>query len=94
MESRIKIKTSLNKMESKFNNSNSPYYYIKYYDGSENYNNDDNELIVFNCLIRHNEIGERTIERPSPYTFETLESILEKKCKEYENEQKDNSIEM
>ena len=30
MESRIKIKSSLNTMKSKFNNSNSPYYFIKY----------------------------------------------------------------
>lgn len=88
MESYVKIKSSLNEMEQKFNKSNSIYYCVKYYDGTKNYKNDNNELIVFECLIRHNEIGNRKIERSAPYTFETLESTLKQKCKEYEEEQK------
>lgn len=89
MDSYVKIKSSLNKMEQNFNKSNSKYYYIKYYNGTKNYKNDKNEPIVFECLIRHNEIGNRKIERSSPYTFETLESTLKQKCKEYEEEQKE-----
>lgn len=94
MESHIKIKSSLIEMDNKFYNSNSPYYFIKNYDGSKNYKDDDNELIVFECLIRHNEIGNRKIERSTPYTFKTLETTLENKCREYEEEQKDNGMEM
>lgn len=94
MESRIKIKASLNKMESKFKDSNSPYYFIKYYDGTENYKNDDKEEIIFDCLIRHNEIGNRKVERSAPYTFETLESSLKKKCMEYEKELEENKLEL
>ena len=94
MESRIKIKSSLNTMKSKFNDSNSPYYFIKYYDGKDNYKNDDNEIIIFNCLIRHNEIGDRKIERFAPYTFETLESALEEKCMEYKKELEESKLEL
>lgn len=94
MESRIKIKASLNTMESKFKDSNSPYYFIKYYDGTDNYKDDDNEIIIFKCLIRHNEIGNRRIEKSTPYTFETLESALEKKCMEYEKELEESKLEL
>ena len=94
MESRIKIKSSLNTMKSKFKDSNSPYYFIKYYDGADNYKNDDNEIIMFDCLIRHNEIGNRRIARTAPYTFETLESTLEEKCKEYEKELEESKLEL
>lgn len=94
MESYIKIKSSTNRMNEEFTNSNSPYYYIKYFNGNENYKGDNEEEIVFECLIRHNEIGNRKIERSAPYTFETLEKTLEKKCKAYDDEQKELEIEM
>ncbi|MBO5183372.1 MAG: hypothetical protein J6B64_03125 [Bacilli bacterium] len=94
MESLIKIRSSLNKMNNEFENGNSPYYYIKYYDGSKMYKNNDDEVIIFECLIRHNEIGEKTIERSTPYTFKSLESTLEKLCKEYEEKIDENIIEM
>ena len=38
-------------------------------------------------MIRHNEIGNRTIERSSPYTISSLEKTLSKFVKEYEKEQ-------
>lgn len=94
MESYIKIKTSANRMNDEFSKSKSLYYYIKYFDGHDNYKGDNQEEIVFECMIRHNEIGNRTIERSAPYTFETLEKTLEKKCKEYEEEQKNIGMEM
>lgn len=94
MESYIKIRSSLNRMKQEFNYGKSPYYYVKYYDGSENYINDDNEPIVFECLIRHNEIGNRSIERKAPYTFETLERTLKEKCDEYEQEQQNLDMEL
>lgn len=92
MESHIKIRASLNRMKQEFSKGNSPYYFIKYYNGTKDYKNNDNEPIIFECLIRHNEIGNRKIERSTPYTFETLESTLERKCKEYEEEQQDNEL--
>ena len=94
MESYIKIKTSANKMNEKFQNTYSPYYYIKYFNGVDNYKGNDDEEIVFDCLIRHNEIGTKKIERKEPYTFKTLEETLEKRCKEFEEEQKRNGIEI
>lgn len=94
MESYIKIKASTNKMNEEFKNGCSPYYYVKYFNGKENYNGNDDEEIIFNCLIRHNEIGNRNIERSAPYTFKSLEEVLEKKCKEFEEEQKDNGMEI
>lgn len=94
MESYIKIKASTNRINKEFEKGNSPYYYIKFFNGENNYKGDDEEEIVFECMIRHNEIGERTIERSTPYTFETLEKTLEQKCKEFEEEQKDMEMEM
>lgn len=83
MGSYIKIKSLANIMNEDFINVNSPYYYIKYFNG------DDNKEIIFECLIRHNEIGNKKLQRAMSYTFKTLEKILKKKCKEYADEQKD-----
>lgn len=94
MESYVKIKSSLKEMTEKFDNSNSSYYYIKYYDGEDNYKGNDSEEIVFNCLIRHNEIGNQSIEKNKAYTFRTLEATLEEKCRKYEELKNDNAIEM
>ena len=94
MESYIKIKASLNKMRYEFENGDSPYYYVKYFSGDDTYDGNDDKEIIFECLIRHNEIGNRKIERSAPYTFNTLEKILEKKCKEYEEEKNEVQMEM
>lgn len=85
-ESDVKIKASLNEMIKEFNESPSKYYYVKYYNGDENYKGNDDEKIVFEALLRHNEIGNRSIKRSSPYTFETLEKTFEKYIKEYQEE--------
>lgn len=88
-ESDIKIKASHNEMVKQFNESPSKYYYIKSYNGEKNYKGDDDEKIVFDVHIRHNEIGKRRVERTQPYTFETLEEILSKKVKAHEKELED-----
>lgn len=85
-ESIVKIKASLNEMLKEVEKSESKYYYIKYYNGSKNYTGDDDKAIVFEALLRHNEIGNRSIERNSPYTFETLEKTFEKLVQEYQEE--------
>ena len=87
MESYIKIKSSTKRMNEEFNNSNSPYYYIKSFNSCVNYKENTEEDIIFECLIRHNEIGKGKVERTAPYTFETLEKTLAKLCKEYDAEQ-------
>ena len=86
-ESRIKIRATTNEMNKNFNENPSKYYYVKYFNGEKYYKGKDNVPIVFETLIRHNEIGNRSIERSAPYTFETLEKTLEEKVKEYEQEQ-------
>lgn len=86
MESYIKIKSSLERMNKEFKESKSSYYHIRYFNGNDSENEKE---IVFDCLIRHNEIGNRTIERSAPYTFESLEKTLEEKCREYDEETKD-----
>lgn len=86
-ESRIKIKSTVNEMDKNFRACPSEYYYIKHYNGSKNYKGNDNETIVFEVLLRHNEIGKRNIERSQPYTFDTLEKTLSEKVKEYILEQ-------
>lgn len=88
-ESNIKIKASVNEMDKKLRNSGSEYYFIKHYRESKYYKGNDDEPIVFEVDIRHNEIGKRSIERKQPYTFATLEQILAAKVAEYEKECKD-----
>lgn len=86
-ESWIKIRATANEMNKNFYNQDlSEFYFIKYFKG-KNYDGKDDVPIVFETMIRHNEIGNRTIERSSPYTFETLEKTLAEKVKEYEQEQ-------
>lgn len=85
-ESKIKIKATTNEMIETFDTCPSKYYNIRHYDGSANYNGDDEEIIIFDVTIRHNEIGNTSIERKQPYTFDSLEKVLLKKVKEYENE--------
>ena len=82
MESDIKIRTSLKRMQEEFKKSDSKYYYIKNYHHNGKIEN-DNRSVVFECLIRHNEIGNNSIERGKPYSFEELEKELEIKCEEY-----------
>lgn len=82
----VKIKASLDEMVKNFNEVPSKYYNVKYYNGEKNYNGNNEEKIIFEVLLRHNEIGNRSIKRSSPYTFETLEKKLEKCVKEYEEE--------
>lgn len=85
-ESDVKIKASLNEIRKEFEKSPSKYYYIKYFNGKENYKGDDDEKIVFNVHLRHNEIGKRSIERKNPYTLDTLEKTMEKYVKLHEKE--------
>lgn len=85
-ESDVKIKASLNEIRKEFEKSPSKYYYIKYFNGKENYKGDDDEKIVFDVHLRHNEIGKRSIERKNPYTLETLEKTMEKYVKLHEKE--------
>lgn len=86
-ESRIKIRATTNEINKNFNETPSKYYNIKYFKGEKYCKGKDDVPIVFETLIRHNEIGNRSIERSSPYTLDTLEKTLEKKVKDYEKEQ-------
>lgn len=83
MESYIKIRTSYKKLQEEFENGDNKYYFIKFYHRDEPVN-DENKSVVFECLIRHNEIGNCSIERNKPYSFEELNQLLETKCKAYE----------
>ena len=85
-ESYVKIKTTLNDMKREFYNSSYRYYSVKYYKGKENCNVADDEETVFDVHLKHDQIGNRSIERGSPYTFDTLEKTLEKYVKEYKEE--------
>jgi len=89
-ESRVKIRATANEINKHFKDCPSEYFYIKYFNGEKNYTGDDDKVIVFETLIRHNEIGGRNIERSSPYTLQSLEKILKEKCEEYEKEQENN----
>ena len=60
---------------------------IKHFKGDKYCEGKEDVPIVFETLIRHNEIGDRSIERSSPYTLDTLEKTLKEKIKEYEQEQ-------
>ena len=86
-ESRVKIRATANEINKHFKECPSEYFYIKYFNGEKYYTGDDDKVIVFETLIRHNEIGGRNIERSSPYTLQTLEKILKEKVEEYEKEQ-------
>lgn len=85
-ESYIKIKSSYNELKKEMDESKDPYFYIKYFDGDKTYKGDDNEKIIFEVLIRHNEIGNKSVERSAPYTLSTLKKTMEKYVKEYEEE--------
>ena len=87
-ESWIKIRATVNEIHRNFENCPSKLYYIKYYDGTKDYKGNPDEKILFNALIRHNEIGNRKLERSQPYTLDTLEKNLTKKVKEYNAELK------
>lgn len=82
-ESDIKIRASYNEMMKKFNEY-CDYYQIKYCDCEKTYKGSDEEPIIFEVLLRHDEIGNKSIERGAPYTFKSLEKTLEKYIKEYE----------
>lgn len=86
-ESRVKIRATVNEINKHFKECPSEYFYIKYFNGEKYYTEDDDKVIVFETLIRHNEIGGKNIERPSPYTLQSLENVLKEKVKEYEKEQ-------
>lgn len=86
-ESRIKIKSTVNEINKHFKECPSKYFYIKYFNGEKNYKGNDDEKITFEVLIRHNEIGNRDIERKQAYTLETLEQTLAEKVKEYIKEE-------
>lgn len=86
-ESRLKIKASANEINKYFETNPSELFYIKWFNGEKNYTGDDDKIIVFETLIRHNEIRNRNIERSSPYTLQTLEKVLKEKVEEYEKEQ-------
>lgn len=86
-ESRIKIRATANEINKNFNDTPSKYYNIKYFKGDKYCEGKDDVPIVFETLIRHNEIGDRSIERITPYTLATLEKTLEEKIKEFEQEQ-------
>lgn len=86
-ESILKIKASVNEINKHFETNPSELFYIKWFNGEKNYTGDDDKIIVFETLIRHNEIGNRNIERSSPYTLQTLEKVLKEKVEEYEKEQ-------
>lgn len=85
-ESYIKIKSSYNELKKEMDESKDPYFYIKYFDGDKTYKGDDNEKIIFEALIRHNEIGNKSVERSAPYTLSTLKKTMEKYVKKYEEE--------
>ena len=86
-ESRIKIIATVNEINKHFKECPSEYFYIKSFNGEKNYNGNDNEIITFETLIRHNEIGNRTIERSSPYTISSLEEKMSKLVNEYKKEE-------
>ena len=89
-ESRIKIKASVDEIYKHYKESPSKYFYIRHYNGDKYYKGNDKELIIFEALIRHNEIGNRSIERGTPYTLNTLEKTLSEKVKEFEQEKANN----
>lgn len=95
-ESWIKIRASVNEIYNHFEKSPSELFYIKWYNSEYNniqhYKGNDEEVITFEALIRHNEIGNRTIERSAPYTLDSIEKTLTKKVKEYEEEKKRKEI--
>ncbi|MBO6244359.1 MAG: hypothetical protein J6O41_07365 [Clostridia bacterium] len=86
-ESRVKIRATANEINKHFKECPCKYFYIKYFNGEKYYTGDDDKVIVFETLIRHNEIGGRNIERSSPYTLQSLENVLKEKVEEYEKEQ-------
>lgn len=95
-ESWIKIKASVNEIHKHFEQCPSPLFHIKYftsnYNGIQHYKGNDDTIIGFEVLVRHNEIGNRTIERSSPYTLNSLEKTISEKVKEYEKENEEKNI--
>lgn len=85
-ESYIKLRATWNDIERDANEGLSEYYFIKYCK-AVNPNIKEDELGLYEVMIRHNEIGNRTIERNSPYTISSLEKVLSKFVKKYEKEQ-------
>ena len=88
-ESRIKIRASAKEMWIHYKEHyDKPLFYIEdyasAYDGIEHYHGNKNEKIIFTALIKHQEIGERTIERSQPYTLSSLRKTLNKKVLETE----------
>lgn len=90
-ESWIKIRATVNEIYKHFEECPSSLFYIKWYsseyDGIEHYKGNDNATITFKVLLRHNEIGNRSIERKSSYTLESVEQTLYEKVKEHIKEQ-------
>lgn len=89
-ESWIKIKASANEIQKHLEQSPSQLFNIKCYKSEygdvQHYKGNNDEIISFEVLIRHNEIGNRTIERSLPYTLDSLERTLAQQVKEYEKE--------
>ena len=95
-ESWIKIKASVNEIQKHLEQSPSQLFNIKCYKseygGVQHYKGNNDEIITFEVSIRYNEIGNRTIERSSPYTLDSLEKTISEKVKEYEKEINEKSI--
>ncbi len=95
-ESWIKIRASINQIHKHLEECPSQLFNIKCYKseygGTQHYKGNDDEIITFEVSIRHNEIGNRTIERSSPYTLDSLEKTIVEKVKEYEKEINEKSI--
>lgn len=89
-ENYVKIKASVNEIYKHFKDCPSHLFYIKSYNseynGVQHYKGNDDEIISFEALIRHNEIGNRTIDKSYPYTLDSLEKTIAEKVKEYEKE--------
>lgn len=92
-ESWVKIKASVNEIHKHFKECPSSLFYIKSYNseynGIQHYKGNDDAIISFEALVRHNEIGKRSIERNATYTLDSLEKAITEKVKEYEKENKE-----
>lgn len=84
-ESWIKVKATYNEISKDFKECPSDYYYIRNLESEKEYNGNADEPIIFNVLIRHCELGGKKLRQNKPYILKSLDKVLRKMSKEFEN---------
>lgn len=82
MESKVRIRATLNEMNDFFDGCPDIGYSVKSFDASGTYKGNPNAEIIFNCVVKHPKINGELENRV--YTFSELAQTVKEKRNFYE----------